>query len=212
MPRISIFAFACLSFSSALLAQQQSPLPELPSDIPKDAVVRMMLTDKTPSGQDAVWKSPDGTIHEFFQFNDRGRGPKIYTTYRLDSRGLIVFEESNGVDYMKSPVEERFSTKAGEAMWKNQAENEKQSNASGKFFLDLNGGPESGAILARALLSPESGGKLPVLPSGQAAIRKLQSFPVEGSGQKTTATLYEINGLGFTPDISGSMKNKTFLR
>ena len=143
MPRISISAFACLSFSSALLAQQQSPLPELPSDIPKDAVVRMMLTDKTPSGQDAVWKSPDGTIHEFFQFNDCGRGPKIYTTYRLDSRGLIVFEESNGVDYMKSPVEERFSMKAGEAMWKNQAENEKQSNASGKFFLDLNGGPES---------------------------------------------------------------------
>ena len=199
MPRISISAFACLSFSSALLAQQQSPLPELPSDIPKDAVVRMMLTDKTPSGQDAVWKSPDGTIHEFFQFNDRGRGPKIYTTYRLDSRGLIVFEESNGVDYMKSPVEERFSMKAGEAMWKNQAENEKQSNASGKFFLDLNGGPESGAILARALLSPESAGKLPVLPSGQAAIRKLQSFPIEGSGQKTTATLYEISGLGFTP-------------
>jgi len=181
------------------LAQQQSPLPELPSDIPKDAVVRMMLTDKTPSGQDAVWKSPDGTIHEFFQFNDRGRGPKIYTTYRLDSRGLIVFEESNGVDYMKSPVEERFSMKAGVAMWKNQAENEKQSNASGKFFLDLNGGPESGAILARALLSPESGGKLPVLPSGQAAVRKLQSFPIEGSGQKTTATLYEISGLGFTP-------------
>jgi len=199
VPRISISAFACLSFSSALLAQQQSPLPELPSDIPKDAVVRMMLTDKTPSGQDAVWKSPDGTIHEFFQFNDRGRGPKIYTTYRLDSRGLIVFEESNGVDYMKSPVEERFSMKAGEAVWKNQAENEKQSSASGKFFLDLNGGPESGAILARALLSPESAGKLPVLPSGQAAIRKLQSFPIEGSGQKTTATLYEISGLGFTP-------------
>ena len=63
MPRISVSAFACLLFSRALLAQQQSPLPELPGDIPKDAVVRIMLTDKTPSGQDAVWKSPDGTIH-----------------------------------------------------------------------------------------------------------------------------------------------------
>jgi hypothetical protein len=100
---------ALLCFPAVLLAQQQSSLPELPADIPKDAVVRMLLTDKTPSGQDAVWKSPDGTIHEFFQFNDRGRGPKIYTTYRLDSRGLIVSEESQGVDYMKSPVAERFS-------------------------------------------------------------------------------------------------------
>jgi hypothetical protein len=176
-----LIAFLC--FPAALLAQQQSPLPELPADIPKDAVVRMWLADKTPSGQDAVWKSPDGTIHEFFQFNDRGRGPKIYTTYRLDSHGLIVFEESKGVDYMKTPVEERFSFVANEAVWKNKAENEKQSNASGKFFVSLNfNGLESQAILTRALLSSGSAGRLPVLPSGQAAIRKLQSVPVEASG------------------------------
>jgi len=208
--RIPTYMIAFLCFPVALLAQQQSPLPELPADIPKNAVVRMLLTDKTPSGQDAVWKSADGTIHEFFQFNDRGRGPKIYTTYRLDSRGLIVFEESKGVDYMKSPVEERFSLVAGEAAWKNKAENEKQSNASGRFFIDLNGGPESQAILARALLSCE-GGKLPVLPSGQAAIRKLQSVPVEASGQKSTATLYEISGLGFTPSYLWLDDNQQFL-
>jgi len=203
-------AFLC--FPVALLAQQQSPLPELPADIPKGAVVRMWLTDKTPSGQDAVWKSPDGTIHEFFQFNDRGRGPKIYTTYRLDSHGLIVFEESKGVDYMKSPVEERFSLVGGEAVWKNKAENEKQSNAFGKFFVGLNfNGLESDAILARALLASGSAGKLPVLPSGQAAIRKLQSVPVEASGQKSTATLYEISGLGFTPNYLWLDEDQQFL-
>jgi imidazolonepropionase-like amidohydrolase len=193
------------------LAQQQSPLPELPADIPKDAVVRMLLADKTPSGQDVVWKSPDGTIHEFFQFNDRGRGPKIYTTYRLDSHGLIVSEESKGVDYMKSPVEEQFSLNAGEAVWKNKAENEKQTNAYGKFFVALNDGPESGAILARALLASGSAGRLPVLPSGQAVIRKLQSVPVEASGQKSTATLYEISGLGFTPDYLWLDDDRQFL-
>jgi len=209
--RISTCMIAFLCFSAALLAQQQSPLPELPADIPKDAVVRMLLADKTPSGQDAVWKSPDGTIHEFFQFNDRGRGPKIYTTYRLDSRGLIVSEESKGVDYMKSPVEERFSLAGSEAVWRNKAENEKQSNASGKFFIDLNGGPESGAILARALLMSGSAGKLPVLPSGTAVIRKLQSVPVEASGQKSTATLYEISGLGFTPNYLWLDDDQQFL-
>jgi imidazolonepropionase-like amidohydrolase len=210
--RIPICTMAFLCFPVALLVQQQSPLPELPADIPKDAVVRMWLTDKTPSGQDAVWKSPDGTIHEFFQFNDRGRGPKIYTTYRLDSHGLIVFEESKGVDYMKSPVEERFSLVGGEAVWKNKAENEKQSNASGKFFVGLNfNGLESDAILARALLASGSAGKLPVLPSGQAAIRKLQSVPVEASGQKSTATLYEISGLGFTPNYLWLDEDQQFL-
>jgi imidazolonepropionase-like amidohydrolase len=172
----------------------------------------MWLTDKTPSGQDAVWKSPDGTIHEFFQFNDRGRGPKIYTTYRLDSHGLIVSEESKGVDYMKTPVEERFSFVGNEAVWKNKAENEKQSDASGKFFVSLNfNGLESQAILARALLSSGSAGRLPMLPSGQAAIRKLQSVPVEASGQKTTATLYEISGLGFNPNYLWLDDDQQFL-
>jgi imidazolonepropionase-like amidohydrolase len=200
VPRILISALAFLSFSSALWAQQESPLPELPGDIPKDAVVRLMLMDKTPAGQDAVWKTSDGTIHEFFQFNDRGRGPKIYTTYRLDAHGLVAFEESKGVDYMKAPVEESFSLNGGEAAWKNQAEDEKRSDASGKFFIDLNGGPESGAVLARALLAPERAGKLPLLPSGQATIRQLQSIAVEGSGKKKTVTLYEVSGLGFNPN------------
>src|SRR5215470_17552688 len=200
MTRISKCTMALLLFPLTLGAQQQSPLPELPADIPKDAVVRMWLTDKTPSGQDAVWKSPDGTIHEFFQFNDRGRGPKIYTTYRLDQNGLIVSEESKGVDYMKSPVEERFSLVEGKAVWKNQAEDEQQADAAGKFYVDLNGGPESGAILARALLiAQENGKQLGVLPSGSATIRRLQSVPVEAGGVKQTVTLYEINGLAFTP-------------
>lgn len=179
---------------------QQSPLPALPPDIPKSAVVRMFLSDKTPSGQDAVWRARNGSIHEFFQFNDRGRGPKIYTTYRLGDEGLIVSEESKGVDYMKNPVEEFFSMKAGVAAWKNQSENEKQSNAGGKYYVDLNGGPESSAILARALLLSKNSGKVAVLPGGEARIEKMQSVPVEANGKKRTATLYEIAGLDFTPN------------
>ena len=29
-------------------------------------------------------------MHEFFQFNDRGRGPKTYSTYRVDSHGIVT--------------------------------------------------------------------------------------------------------------------------
>ena len=189
-----------LVLTSGVAARQQSPVPDLPPDIPKDAVLRVLLSDKAPSGQDAVWRSPDGSIHEFFQFNDRGRGPKIYTTYRVDATGLIVTEESKGVDYMKTPVEEHFSLISDEAAWKNQAENEKQANANGKFYLDLNGGPEAAAILARALLASKNGGKIAVLPSGEASIRNLHSISFAANGKNRTATLYEIAGLGYTPN------------
>jgi len=174
-----------------------SPLPELPPDVPKNADVRISLSDKTPAGQDVVWMDSEGMIHEFFQFNDRGRGPKIYTTYRLDAAGIVVAEESKGVDYMKNPVAENFALHDGQAVWKNQAEDEKAVNAGDKFYIDLNGGPESGALLARALL--KKGGKLAVLPSGEARIQKLQTVVTEGNGTKVNATLYEIDGLSLTP-------------
>ncbi len=177
---------------------QSSPLPDLPADVPKNGDIRINLSDTTPSGQDAVWKDADGTIHEFYQFNDRGRGPKIYTIYRLNAAGIITGEESKGVDYMKNPVTESFTLRDGQAAWKNQSEDEKAANGGGKWYVDLDGGPESGAMLARALL--KKGGKLPVLPSGEAKIRQLQTLPVEENGRKTSATLYEITGLSLTPN------------
>lgn len=212
MARMGRHSLILIFLAASLMAQQesQSPLPELPPDIPKDAVLRMVLIDQKPSGQDAVWKSADGSIHEFFQFNDRGRGPKTYTTYRVDEKGLVVFEESKGVDYMKSPVEERFSLAGGQAMWKNKSEDEKQTNAKGKFYIELDGGVEGSAILARALLKPQDG-KLPLLPSGEASIRKMQSVQVEASGEKRTATLYEINGLSYTPNYLWLDDDRQFL-
>jgi hypothetical protein len=180
------------------IAQDQSPLPPLPADIPKNAVVRVLLTDKTPSGQDAVWTTPDGVIHEFFQFNDRGRGPKIYSSYRVDGNGVITSEESRGVDYMKKPVEEHFQSAENTVTWKNESEDEKRVGDGKSFYIDLDGGPESGALLVRALLKSKTG-RLPVLPGGEAKVRQLESMDVEGNGRKVKATLYGIEGLGYTP-------------
>lgn len=172
-------------------------MPALPADIPKDAIVWMFLTDKTPSGQDAVWTTPDGEIHEFFQFNDRGRGPKTYSNYRLDGRGMVISEETLGNDYMKNAVNETFTLKDGVATWKNQAEDGHESKAAGRFFIGVDAGPAGTYQLAQALL--KNGGKLPLLPGGEASIKKLQTVPVEANGKKVNATLYQIEGLSFTP-------------
>jgi len=185
-------------FTSALPAQQgQSPMPALPPDVPKNATIWLQLTDKTPSGQDAVWTTPDGTIYEFFQFNDRGRGPKTYSTYRLDSRGIVTFEETKGVDYMKNPVHETFDMRDATATWKNQAEDGHQDNSAGRYFVDLDGGPRGFFLLVRALLM--NGNKLSLLPSGEASLGELKTVSVEGVGKKVSATLYAVDGLSFSP-------------
>jgi len=193
---LTLLSLALLA--SVTFAQQgQSPLPPMPDDVPKDATIWMFLAEKTPSGHNAVWTTPDGTVHEFFQFNDRGRGPKTYSTYRLDSRGIVTSEETHGVDYMKNPVNETFSLKDGVATWKNQAEDDHASNAGGRFFVGLDAGPASGYQLAQALL--KNNNKLPLLPGGEAGIKPLKTVPVEAGGKKVNATLYQIEGLDFSP-------------
>ena len=194
---ISPFLLASLFTFNAVAQQGQSPLPALPSDIPKDATIWMLLTDKTPSGQDAVWTTPDGAVHEFFQFNDRGRGPKTYSTYRLDGRGILTFEETSGVDYMKNPVSETFSVKEGGAIWKSQVEDGHDGNAAGRFFVGLDAGPADFFLLAQGPL--KNGGKLPLLPGGEASLRELKTVPVEANGKNVNATLYQIEGLDFSP-------------
>ncbi len=184
--------------TSMVLAQQgQSPLPALPPDVPKDASIWMLLGDHNPIGQDALWTTPDGMVHEFFQFNDRGRGPKTYSTYRFDSHGIVISEETHGNDYMKNPVGETFTLKDGVASWKNQAEDAHENNAANRFFVGLDAGPASTYQLAQALL--KNGGKLPLLPGGEATIKQLQTVPLEAGGKKVKATLYAIEGVSFTP-------------
>ena len=172
-------------------------MPELPPDIPKNATIWLRVIDKTPSGQNAMWTTPDGTVYEFYQFNDRGRGPKTYSTYRLDRRGLVTFEETKGVDYMKNPVNETFSMQDGAATWKNQAEDGHHDNSAGRYFVDLDGGPTSFFLLVKALL--KNGNKISLLPGGEASLRELKTVAVEADGKKVSVTLYAVDGLSFTP-------------
>ena len=189
--------FLAIITATASAQQGQSPLPPLPADIPKEATILMLLTDKNPAGQDAVWTTPDGVVHEFFQFNDRGRGPKTYSTYRLDSHGVVTFEETTGVDYMKNPVSENFSLTDANATWKSQVEDAHEANATGRFFVGLDAGPAGSYLLAQALL--KNGSKLPLLPGGEATLHELKTLPVEANGQKVNAILYQIDGLDFSP-------------
>lgn len=191
------FLFIATSTSSLSAQQGESPMPALPADIPKNATIWLEVIDKTPSGQDAVWTAPDGTINEFHQFNDRGRGPKTYSTYHLDSRGIVTFEETKGVDYMKNPVNETFSMKDGTATWKNQAENGHQDKSADRYFVDLDGGPTSSFLLVKALLMNHN--KLSLLPGGEARLRELKTITLEANGKKVRATLYAVDGLRFTP-------------
>jgi len=156
----------------------------------------LMMGNK--AGFETSSQNADGTLQFYYEFNDRGRGPKITEHVVLGKDRIPVEIESSGNDYMKDPVQERFSLQDGRVKWKNRAE-QGETTVSGKaFYLSLSGVPEEASLLAKALLA--AGGRLPLLPAGEASIQKRGELKIEANGQSRTVTQYAISGLDFVPD------------
>jgi len=57
----------------------------------------------------------DGTRVTDFEFNDRGRGPKIHEELKADEQGMLVALRVSGHSYMGAPAEETFRVEQGVA-------------------------------------------------------------------------------------------------
>jgi imidazolonepropionase-like amidohydrolase len=176
---------------------QPSAVPFLPADIPSTADRYSFLLMGNLAGQEAAWTASDGTLHVFFQFNDRGRGPKTTSVLKLDTNGVPVSEVITGNDYLKSPVSEYYSLDAGTARWKNDDEQGEKKISAPAYYSPLNGGPSEFALLAHAAL--QNGGKIALLPEGEARIQRVTELEVEVVGHKMPVALYAAAGLDFSP-------------
>jgi hypothetical protein len=146
------------------------------------------LTAGEVSGSLLMTVRDDNTRISDFQFNDRGRGPKIHEQIETGENGMIVSLQVSGHSYMGAPVDERFRVKEGMAHW--QSTIEQGQAKAGAFYWASDGTFEQYAILVRALLATATG-QLDVLPSGKAAIRKIATHD--------NVALYGITGLDLVP-------------
>lgn len=150
------------------------------------------------AGYETVTRNADGSLDLYYEFNDRGRGPKITEHLVLDKNGLPAEIHNSGNDYLKAPVEEQFSVKNGVASWKNRAEQGEQKLSGKAFYVSISGAPQEGAILAKAALG--NGGHISLLPSGEASIEHRSDLKVSANNQSRTVSQYAISGLDFVPD------------
>ncbi|MGZ5433303.1 MAG: hypothetical protein ACXWH7_10275, partial [Thermoanaerobaculia bacterium] len=152
---LALFAAAC--------AHQPSPTQQQPQEEQTRRYTVLMSTNK--AGSQVVTTRGNETIVDF-EFNDRGRGPKLHTVMRVDERGVPLSLAITGNDYYKAEVHEHLST-ADRVTWKNTAESGEAT--PGAFYTSMYGPPEESAVLARALL--KAGGRIPLHPGGEATIR-----------------------------------------
>ena len=158
----------------------------------------VLLTMGKPAGEMLRSVDADGTQHVHFEFNDRGRGPKLDATYKLRADGSLLEAATRGVNYFKGKVDESFSQNGSSAHWKNSAEDETRDLAAPSFYLSLEGTPQDTVLLAQALLKSPTH-SLPMLPVGAAHIEKILSTTLKGKAGAVVASLYAISGLDLTP-------------
>jgi imidazolonepropionase-like amidohydrolase len=136
-----------------------------------------------------------------YSFNDRGRGPSTTTRIVL-GQGVptrVERTETQGHDYLKAPVDERFVREGGRASWRNMAESGERTLTEDAFYISMDAPPEELGLLARALLETEDG-KLALLPGGEAALEPVSTLEVrDAQGRTRKVTQYAISGLGFSP-------------
>ncbi|MCK7592965.1 amidohydrolase family protein [Pseudomarimonas salicorniae] len=177
-------------------------VPAAQADAPADSATWRYdwLTQGERSGSLVTRIEPDGQLHSEFEFNDRGRGPKLSETLRLGTKGLPESIRVEGKSYLGAKVDERFAIEDGQARWTTTQDQGKRAVDGPVFYAAAESTPQQLAVMARALLASE-GGRLPLLPAGEASIETLRTERFEAGGDTLEATLYAIHGLDFTPNF-----------
>jgi hypothetical protein len=180
---LSIFVFAL----SVLWAPDAAALQTLRYSI---------VSNNKPTGNEVDTYGPDGRIDSTFEFNDRGRGPKIEAHYMIAPDGSPLRTDITGNDYLKAPVAEHFSVEAGVGHWKSTSENG-QAPSPG-FYVSINGPAVESALLVGALLKAKDA-PIKLFPGGEARLERMTEVTVESHGQKLHLTEFAITGLSFEP-------------
>src|SRR5579863_5522725 len=106
--RVSVFAALCCGVSHLPAAEAATPLTLRYAIVSNDRV----------AGYEMDTYHPGGSVDSTFEFNDRGRGPKISAHYVFRPDGLPLRTDLTGNDYLKAPVDEHFAIESGAAHWK----------------------------------------------------------------------------------------------
>jgi len=156
-----------------------------------------ILSNGRVAGTEADAYEANGTLTSEFEFNDRGRGPKIKARYQFGADGVPTRIDVSGVNYLKAPVDEHLATDGGRAIWRSTAEHG-EARARG-FYVTNDGsfGAEM-AALVRAL-SRHPGEPLPLLPGGEARLEAVGDTVVTSHGTQMHVREFAITGLGLVP-------------
>src|SRR3989442_8535587 len=155
-----------------------------------------IVSNDTVAGTEVDKFSVNGRIDSAFEFNDRGRGPKIAATYLLGAGGLPLRTDVTGNDYLKAPVDEHFAFEQGRSHCKSTSE-DGSSPAEGLYV--SNNGPGAEFALLVAALVKAKGGPVKLLPAGEARLEGVTGPTLGDPQHNLHITPFTVTGPSLDP-------------
>lgn len=162
------------------------------------------------AGKQITWSDGQGKVHYRYEFNDRGRGPKLQVDLMLEG-GIITSRKVTGVDYYKGAVDETFEIVNGTAKWKNKIENDQRSVNGPVIYSPMEGAPGEIEWALKQLL--RHGGhvhEMDMLPSGKLKAVHVKSHRALVNTFEEELELYAFTGSGGPPAYVWVTPNKAY--
>ncbi len=162
-----------------------------------DTTRYIVLTVGKPSGKQLVWSDAPGKLTYAFEYNDRGRGPKIKVDIQTKD-GLVISRKVEGVDYFKGKADEWFEVNNGLAKWKNKIEEGQKQISKPAIYSPLNGAPGEIELSLRAALKTTPH-EIESLPAGRLIVKHVKNHVSKIDGLPIELELYAFTGAGGPP-------------
>lgn len=140
-----------------------------------------------------------GEVSTVLHVVENGRGPHVEARWRLAPDGTHAAYSAVGKHTMGTKVAETFTHSGKRVEWKSEEEKGDRELTGSAFFVPLADGPTAD-LLVPAL--QKAGGKLALLPAGEATLSSIGTLKVVANGLEKTLTGYAIRGLELQPQFS----------
>ncbi|WP_394833420.1 amidohydrolase family protein [Pendulispora rubella] len=181
-----------------------SAAPPITAPAPKadTKVIRRSVTVLSrKAGGNVITTHSDGSAEFAYQYINNGRGPKVDGHWKVAADGTLASFEAKGTHTQKNPIDESFSieTRGGKtrARWKSVEEQGEKEFTGPAFYIPIAPVPEVTELLFAAL--QKHGGKLALLPEGEARLERFGTATVRAGDQEKRLVAWGISGLDFLP-------------
>jgi Amidohydrolase family len=156
----------------------------------------VLIGNEQAGSLEVSWESEADVVVRY-QFSNNGRGPRTEERYTLDADRHITALQVTGKVMSGAPVDESYAWDSGQAVWQIGGRRFEAEFEQAPAFVPSSASPWWAAREVKALI--EQRRRIPALPVGTLAARRLRDVRFAKDGATINGTVYALEGHDLEP-------------